>query len=92
MATRAHLLAGLPSANNISLEGNLAAEGKIHYGTAMLDENGNVIGSVLMLEHDSRAQRDKWLETEPYATGDVWRDIQIWPVRVGPSFVGLRRQ
>jgi uncharacterized protein len=77
---------------HIALGDKLVAEGKMLYGTAILDENGNMIGSMLIVEYDSRTELDKWLEIEPYITGDVWRDIQIRPVRVGPSFVGLRMQ
>jgi uncharacterized protein len=77
---------------HIVLGDKLVAEGKMLYGTAILDEDGNMIGSMLILNYDSRAELDKWLEIEPYVTGDVWQDIQIRPVRVGPSFVGLRKQ
>ena len=76
---------------HIALGDKLVAEGKALFGTAILDENGNMIGSMYILDYDSRAELDKWLEIEPYVTGDVWRDIQIRPVRVGPSFVGLGR-
>lgn len=77
---------------HIALGDKLVAEGKALYGTAILDDNRNMIGSMYILEYDSRAELDKWLEIEPYVTGDVWRDIQIRPVRVGPSFAGLRKQ
>jgi hypothetical protein len=77
---------------HVALGDKLVVEGKMLYGTAILDENGNMIGSMLIVEYDSRAELDKWLEVEPYMTGDVWHDIQIRPVRVGPSFVGLRKQ
>jgi uncharacterized protein len=77
---------------HIALGDKLVAEGKMLYGTAILDENGTMIGSMLILEYDSRSELDNWLEIEPYMTGDVWHDIQIRPVRVGPSFVGLRKQ
>lgn len=78
--------------NRLAFGDKLVAEGKMRYGTAILGENGNMIGSMLILEYDSRAELDKWLEIEPYMTGDVWRDIQIRPVRVGPSFVGRGKQ
>ena len=76
---------------HIALGDKLVAEGKMLYGTAILDENGNMIGSMLILNYDSRTELDKWLQIEPYVTGDVWHDIQIRPVR-GPSFMGLRKQ
>jgi uncharacterized protein len=77
---------------HIALGDKLVAEGKMLYGTAILDESGKMIGSMLIVEYDSRAELDEWLETEPYMTGNVWHDIQIQPVRVGPSFAGLRKQ
>src|SRR2546430_16628202 len=77
---------------HIALGDKLVAEGKMLYGTAILDENGNMIGSMLILEYDSRAELDNWLEIEPYMTGKVWHNIQILPVRVGSSCVGLRKQ
>jgi uncharacterized protein len=50
-----------------------------------------VIGSMYILEYDSRAELGKWLEIEPYVIGDVWRDIEIRPVCVGPSFAGTTK-
>ncbi|WP_067894076.1 YciI family protein [Nocardia vaccinii] len=76
---------------HLALGDKLVDEGKMLYGTAILDEKGAMIGSMLIVEYDSRAELDQWLRIEPYITGDVWRDIQIRPVRVGPSFTGLRR-
>lgn len=76
---------------HIALGDKLAAEGKMLYATAILNENGTMIGSMLILEYDSRSELDQWLRIEPYITGEVWHDIQIQPVRVGPSFTGLRR-
>lgn len=69
----------------------LVAEGKMLFGTAILDDDGTMIGSMLILEFDSRGELDEWLKVEPYVTGDVWRHIDIRPVRVGPSFTRLYR-
>lgn len=76
---------------HIALGDTLVAEGKMLYGTAILDEDGRMIGSMLVLEYGSRSELDDWLEVEPYVTGDVWHSIEILPVRVGPSFTGRRR-
>ncbi|WP_327121165.1 YciI family protein [Nocardia sp. NBC_01730] len=75
---------------HIALGDKLAAEGKMLFGTAILDDDGTMIGSMLILEFDSRSELDEWLKVEPYVTGDVWH-IDIRPVRVGPSFTRLRR-
>jgi len=76
---------------HIALGDRLVAEGKMLFGTAILDVEEKMIGSMLVLEFPSRAELDAWLEIEPYVTGDVWREIEILPVKVGPSFIGLHR-
>jgi uncharacterized protein YciI len=43
-------------------------------------------GSVLICQFDSRADLDKWLEHEPYVTGNVWHKIDVQLYLVGPSF------
>ena len=76
---------------HIRLGDKLVSEGKMLFGTAILDENGKMIGSMLVVEFPSQAEVEEWLRIEPYITGDVWRDYQIFPVKVGPSFAGLHK-
>ncbi|MFD9105848.1 YciI family protein [Streptomyces virginiae] len=76
---------------HIALGDKLVAEGRMLFGTALLGDDGNMIGSMLVLDYPSRAELDQWLAVEPYATSGVWEEITITPVRVGPSFVGLRK-
>jgi uncharacterized protein YciI len=76
---------------HLALGDKLAAEGHMLFATAILDENDKMIGSMLVLEYPSRAELDAWLAIEPYAVSDVWQQITISPVRVGPSFVGLHK-
>ncbi len=76
-------------AQHIALGDRLVAEGRQLFGTAILDDAGTMIGSMLVLDYPSRAALDEWLAIEPYVTGDVWRSIEIRPVRVGPSFTRL---
>ncbi len=76
---------------HIALGDKLVAEGHMLYGTAILDDNDKMIGSMLILNYPSRTDLDAWLEIEPYVTGDVWCEIKIVPVRVGPSFVSLHK-
>ena len=76
---------------HIELGDKLVAEGHQLFGTAILDDDGKMIGSMLVLDYPSRAELDEWLAIEPYATSDVWQRIEILPVRVGPSFTGLHK-
>jgi hypothetical protein len=51
-----------------------------------------MIGSVYIMNMETRAEVDDWLKIEPYMTGDVWRRLEINYCRVGPSFVDLKLQ
>ena len=53
--------------------------GEIEVGGAMLDEAGNMVGSMCLFEFPDRAAFDAYLETEPYVTGRVWQDITVLP-------------
>lgn len=59
------------------------------YGAAILDDEGKMIGSVMVVEYPSREELDKWLKNELYVVGDVWRKIEIKPCRVAPLFMDL---
>ncbi|MFI1200591.1 YciI family protein [Streptomyces sp. NPDC020883] len=66
---------------------SLIAEGKALFGTAILDDEGRMIGSMLVMEFPTRADFDAWLETEPYVTDGVWGDVQVQPCQAGPLFL-----
>ncbi len=72
---------------HVALGDKMRDAGEMLMGAAILDENDKMIGSVLICDFESRADLENWLEAEPYVVGDVWRDIQVTPCRVGPSFV-----
>lgn len=60
---------------------------KAVFGTAILDDDGVMIGSMLVMAADSREALDSWLRTEPYVVEDVWREVRVHPCRIGPSFL-----
>jgi uncharacterized protein YciI len=60
----------------------LKTAGKLIAGGAILDDSGRMIGSTTYVEFESRAELDAWLKTDPYVTGDVWRDITVTPIRL----------
>ncbi|MBX9691234.1 MAG: YciI family protein [Cyanobacteria bacterium] len=77
---------------HIALGDKLRDEGKMLYGAAILDDTDKMIGSALICDFESREELDRWLEKEPYVTGGVWKKIDVQKCRVGPSFVGLKRE
>lgn len=49
------------------------------WGGAILDDNKQMIGSVVVYEYPTREDLDKMLEKEPYILGKVWKKIDIKP-------------
>jgi uncharacterized protein YciI len=67
----------------------LRAKGNIICGIAITDDNGKMIGSVVVTNFESRVEFDKWLAEEPYVKGKVWNDITVLNGEIGPSFADL---
>ena len=57
-------------------------EGVLLTGGAILDDQGAMIGSVLVVDFPSRPGLDAWLASDLYVTGDVWRKVEARPFRV----------
>ena len=59
-------------------------------GGAILDEAGDMVGSVVLADLPTRAELDEWLAGDPYVTGGVWQEIEVRPYRpaVGAWFPG----
>jgi uncharacterized protein YciI len=60
----------------------MKAAGTFINGGALLDENGEMIGSTLYVDFPSRGALDQWLASDPYVTGGVWVDIEVRPIRL----------
>ena len=60
----------------------LVDAGNILVGGAMLDDDGNMLGSVLLVDFPSRADLDAWIDHDPYVTDGVWQQIEVDPFRV----------
>jgi len=66
----------------------LADEGKVLYGAAILDDEGNMIGSIMVVDFPSlEALKSDWFNKEPYVVGDVWKEIDIKPCKVSDIFL-----
>lgn len=56
--------------------------GQFLCGGAILDDNGQMIGSMIIYETENKAELDKLLENEPYIYNRVWEKIDIRPFRM----------
>ncbi len=72
--------------DHIALSDQAIRRGEQILGCALLSENNEMCGSVMLVDFENRETLDHWLENEPYVTGKVWQDIEVYPCKVGPSF------
>lgn len=71
---------------HLALISEYKAAGHMKMGAALLDNDGNMIGSSIIAEFDNRADLDAWLEKEPYLLQQVWGDVTVTPCQIAPSF------
>jgi uncharacterized protein YciI len=55
----------------------LRLSGNMWYGAALLNEDGTMKGSMILVDFNSENDLNSWLETEPYVVGDVWKEITV---------------
>ena len=61
-------------------------KGILLFGGAMLDDDGNMIGSMMVFKFNDRAACDEYLKSEPYVTGNVWHEIEVKPCQPAQAF------
>ena len=59
------------------LEGMAKLGGHIVCAGGLLDENGKMKGSALVLDFESREELDQYLANEPYVLEHVWEKIEV---------------
>ena len=55
--------------------------GKFVFGGAILDDEGKMIGSMMVVQFNTPEELELWMQTEPYITGQVWQKTDIRPFR-----------
>jgi uncharacterized protein YciI len=55
--------------------------GNVLVGGAILSEDGEMAGSMLLVDFPDRDALDAWVRHDPYVTGDVWREVEVHPFR-----------
>ncbi len=48
----------------------------------LLDENGKMKGSALIMDFESRKELDEYIANEPYVLEKVWENIEVEPINV----------
>jgi len=59
--------------------------GRWLYAAGILNEAGDLVGSMIVCDFPSREQLEQeWLCKEPYLTGQVWDKVDIYRVHPAP--------
>lgn len=70
---------------HLKLGKEMHESGKWLYATAILDDEGQMIGSMIVCDFASRSEMQKeWLSREPYILGKVWQKIDIRSAQTAP--------
>lgn len=59
----------------------LKASGQFVLGGALLDDAGQMIGSMLILTLETDEQLQEYLRTDPYIVQGIWEKIDVKPFR-----------
>jgi len=62
--------------------------GKWLYAAGILDDDGKMIGSMIICDFPSRDELEQWLKVEPYVVGEVWKEIKVNRAQVAPFRAG----
>ena len=64
------------------LENMGKVNGKVICAGGLLDENGKMKGSALVMEFADQAGLDDYLASEPYIAEHVWEKVEVEPMNV----------
>ena len=64
------------------LENLSKIKGKVLCAGGLLDEDGRMKGSVMILDFENRTLLKEYLDSEPYITENVWQDVNVEAMNV----------
>lgn len=64
------------------LENISKVKGKVLCAGGLLDKEGKMKGSVMIMDFESKAMLDEYLSSEPYIIEHVWEKVEAEPMNV----------
>ncbi len=64
------------------LENMAKVPGKVICAGGLLDEEGKMKGSVLIMDFENRELLQQYLDSEPYIKEQVWENVEVEPMNV----------
>ena len=65
----------------------MSESGRWLYAAGILNDDGKMIGSMIVCDFPSREELEQWLKEEPYVVGNVWKKINVNRAQVAPFCV-----
>lgn len=70
---------------HLALFRTMIEKGVFLYGSAILNDDGEMVGSMILCDFPSRAALEaEWLAHEPYIVGEVWKTVEIHRAQIPP--------
>lgn len=69
-----------------------AERGEEILGGAMLDDNGEMCGSILFFDVENRERVDELIAADPFTRDNVWGEITVMPYKIAPVFAHLLKK
>jgi uncharacterized protein YciI len=60
----------------------MKAKGNYHTGGAILNDEGKMIGSVMIVQFETEEELEAWKQGEIYLTQQIWETVDIKPFKV----------
>ncbi|MBB6001476.1 YciI family protein [Arcicella rosea] len=60
----------------------LKENGNFLLGGAILNESGQMIGSIMIVQFETESAFQDWFNNDPYNTMGVWQKVEVRPFRV----------
>jgi uncharacterized protein YciI len=60
----------------------LKESGNFILGGAILNDEGKMVGSVMILQFETEEQLETWKQTEPYIVQKIWETYDVKPFKV----------
>ncbi|MDN5287854.1 MAG: hypothetical protein JWR38_4128 [Mucilaginibacter sp.] len=60
----------------------LKESGNYIVGGAVLNDEGNMIGSVMIMQFETEEELEAWKKNDPYITQKIWESVDIKPYKV----------
>jgi uncharacterized protein YciI len=61
---------------------DLKEKGNYVIGGALLNEEGKMMGSVMILQFEDEEELETWKQNEPYITQKIWESVDVKPFKV----------